>query len=283
MASDASDLILYSVEDGIATLTLNRPERMNGLTRRMSDLFGERLDTAAADRDVRAVIVTGAGRAFCAGSDVEDLADLSAGTAGEKEDEAEPFRRRAFEIPKPTIAAINGACAGAGLAIALECDVRFAAAGAKLTTSFARRGLVAERGISWLLPRIVGLSRALDLLMSARVILPEEAERCRLVDGVTAPDQLIPTARAYARELIRWSSPNSMAAIKWQVYRHAGADLPTTLTETKALVQASLKHSEFGEGIASFMERREPRFAPVGKIPGGWPYPDRTDEAKGPR
>jgi enoyl-CoA hydratase/carnithine racemase len=265
--------VLYYVSDGIATITLNRPDRMNGLTRKMSDLLGEHLEAAANDSDVRAVLVTGAGRAFCAGADVDNLAGVA--SSAKPEEEAEPWRLRAFEVPKPTIAVINGACAGAGLALALECDLRFAAAGAKLTTSFARRGLIAERSMSWLLPRVVGLSRALDLLMSARVVLAEEAVRYALVDEVVAPEKLQETARTYALELLCWSSPSAMAGIKWQVYRHAAADHPTAAVETKALLLAALGSSDFAEGVKSFMEKRQPTFAPAAKIPEGWPYEQR--------
>jgi len=268
--TDTSE-VLYAVDDGIATITLNRPNRMNGLTLRMSDLLGKRLEAAGQDPQVRVVLVTGAGRAFCAGADFDDLEDISSNDAGH-EDEAEPWRRRAFEIPKPTIAVINGACAGAGLALALECDLRYAASGVKLTTSFARRGLVAERSLSWLMPRVVGLSRTLDLLLSGRVVLAEEAARYSMVDEVFAADELVDRARAYARELIRWSSPSSMAAIKWQVYRHAAADLPTTGAETRALLASAFGQADFAEGIASYRERREPHFAPAGNIPQGWPY-----------
>src|SRR5262249_16843411 len=144
--------------------------------------------------------------------------------------------------------------------------------GAKLTTSFARRGLTAERSMSWLLPRVVGLSRALDLLMSARVVLAEEAARYALVDEVVAPEKLQEIARNYAIELLRWASPTAMAAIKWQVYRHAATDHPTAAVETKALVASALGSSELAEGIKSFIEKREPKFAPAAKVPEGWPY-----------
>jgi enoyl-CoA hydratase/carnithine racemase len=164
-------------------------------------------------------------------------------------------------IPKPIVAAINGACAGIGLVQALMCDLRFAAAPAKLTTAFARRGLVAEHGISWVLPRLVGPSRALDLLLSGRVVLAEEALALGLVNYVLPVDEVLPAALAYAGDIAANCSPSSMAAMKHQVY----ADLERGLTDATAradrLMLESFAKPDFQEGVSSFLERREPRFA----------------------
>jgi enoyl-CoA hydratase/carnithine racemase len=166
-------------------------------------------------------------------------------------------------IPKPIIAAINGACAGIGLSLALMCDIRFAAAGVKLTTSFARRGLVAEHGTSWLLPRLVGTARALDLLLSARVVLAEEACELGLVNFVVPREQVLPAALDYARDLARNVSPTSMSVIKRQVLRHVDLPLDDALAESNALMAESLRRPDVAEGVASFVERRPPRFEPL--------------------
>ena len=186
----ASDPVLYEVRDsGVAVLTLNRPERMNGWGGGLATTFYSRLDDAEADPDVRAIVVTGNGRAFCAGADMGDLNTISNATVdaagGTDVSKLVGARHPHFvtTLRKPVIAAINGACAGMGLTLALVCDVRFAAEGAKFTTSFARRGLIAEYGISWILPRVVGWGAALDLLLSGRVFYADEAADTRARQG----------------------------------------------------------------------------------------------------
>ncbi len=169
-----------------------------------------------------------------------------------------------LSIPKPIIAAVNGACAGIGLVQALMCDLRFAAAGAKLTTAFARRGLVAEHGISWMLPRLVGPARALDLLLSGRVVLAEEAQALGLVNRVLAPEALLDATLDYAHELVVNCSPASMATMKRQVYADLEQALPDALAEADRLMLASFTAPDFVEGVASFVERRDPRFAALG-------------------
>jgi len=169
-----------------------------------------------------------------------------------------------LSISKPIVAAINGPCAGLGLVLALMCDVRFAAADAKLTTAFSRRGLVAEHGISWILPRLVGPARALDLLLSGRVVLGGEAEALGLVNHAVSAEELLERARAYARELAVNSSPASMAAMKRQVYADLTRELPEALQEANRLMGESFTAPDFAEGVASFLEQREPRFAPLG-------------------
>jgi len=170
----------------------------------------------------------------------------------------------AITVPKPVVAAINGACAGIGFVIALSCDVRFAAAGAKLTSSFVRRGLIAEHGLAWLLPRLVGTARALDFLLSGRVVLAEEALELGIVNRVLPGDSLLAATEAYARELAIYSSPASMAAIKRQVYRAMDIDFTTAHQEAVRLaVMTPVPKSDFAEGVASFVEKREPRFEPL--------------------
>jgi enoyl-CoA hydratase/carnithine racemase len=250
----------YVVEESVATITLDRPERHNAWTSAMGEQYFDHLERAAADRDVRAIVVTGAGRSFCPGLDMGSLTAVAA--AGEAEGGTRP-QTFPLGIPKPIVAAINGACAGIGLSLALMCDIRFAAAGAKLTTSFARRGLIAEHGTSWVLPRLVGTARALDLLLSGRVVLAEEAREMGLVNFVMPAEEVLPAALEYARDLARNASPTSMSVIKRQVLRHVDLPLDEALAESNALLAESLRRPDVAEGAASFVERRPPRFAPL--------------------
>jgi enoyl-CoA hydratase/carnithine racemase len=166
-------------------------------------------------------------------------------------------------IPKPVIAAINGPAAGLGLVMALMCDIRFAASGAKLTTAFARRGLIAEHGISWVLPRLVGSAHALDLLFSGRVVLAEEAAAMGLVNAVHPGEELLERTLEYARELATLSSPTSMAVMKRQVYEHLERGAAEALDESNRLMDESFERPDFAEGVASFVEGRPPRFEGV--------------------
>jgi enoyl-CoA hydratase/carnithine racemase len=260
-----SEVVLMDVEDGVAVLTLNRPDRLNAWTAEMQTRYFDLLVECAASEDVRAIVVTGAGRGFCAGADMESLEALSAqeGGAGPTvEHEPRPVTFP-LSVPKPIIAAINGACAGLGLVFALMCDLRFAAAGAKLTTAFARRGLIAEHGISWMLPRLVGPARALDLLLSGRVVLGEEAAALGLVNHAVTDDRVLDEAVAYAQMLARESSPASMAAMKRQVYADYERGLEQALTDANRLMFESFSRPDFAEGVRSFIERRSPDFAPL--------------------
>src|SRR5262245_40032222 len=190
--------IRYAVEDRVATITLNRPDRLNAYTQSMGEELRAALGHADRDDNVRAIVLTGAGRGFCAGADMARLSAAAAGKMTLEVDQAATtdglaanFAQRnsyILGIGKPLIAGINGAVAGIGLVLTLYCDIRYMAAGAKLTTAFARRGLIAEHGISWMLPRLIGPMHALDLLLSARVLAAEEAERMGLVHVLPAPD-----------------------------------------------------------------------------------------------
>src|SRR5204863_6547367 len=217
-----SGVVQRAVADGVALLTLNRPERLNAWTAEMEREYFDALEQCGASADVRVIVVTGAGRGFCAGADMQDLQGISNAAEGTEisDEDANGTAPRGGEggngagrpaserrpqtlplsIPKPIIAAINGPCAGIGLVQALMCDLRFAADDAKLTTAFARRGLVAEHGISWMLPRLVGPARALDLLLSARVVLGAEAAQLGLVNRAVPAELLMNAALAYARE-----------------------------------------------------------------------------------
>jgi enoyl-CoA hydratase/carnithine racemase len=257
-------VVLRDIEDGVAVLTLNRPDRLNAWTGEMHAEYFDLLDDCATRADVRVIVLTGAGRGFCAGADMQSLQALNNRGGERAAGEVDP-RPHTFPltIPKPIIAAINGPCAGLGLVHALMCDLRFAARGAKLTTAFSRRGLIAEHGISWILPRLVGPSRALDLLLSARVVLAEEAAELGLVNRVCEPDATLSEAVTYARELATSCSPASMAAMKSQIYAALDQDLPTALSRANDLMMESFQRPDFAEGVASFVERRAPEFPPV--------------------
>jgi enoyl-CoA hydratase/carnithine racemase len=260
-----SEVVQMRVNDGVALLTLNRPDRLNAWTAEMEHVYFAMLEECGRAEGVRVIVVTGAGRGFCAGADMQELqalgdgkVDVDAGAALERRPQTFPL-----SIGKPIIAAINGACAGIGLVQALMCDVRFAAEGAKLTTAFARRGLIAEHGISWMLPRLIGPARALDLLLSGRVVLAEEAQELGLVNRVSAPERLVEETLDYARELASQCSPASMATIKRQVYADLQRGLGEALVEADRLMFESFAAPDFVEGVTSFLERRDPRFAPL--------------------
>jgi enoyl-CoA hydratase/carnithine racemase len=255
-----SEVVRYESAGGVTTITLNRPDRLNAWTPEMSVQYFAALERATADPDTRAVVVTGAGRGFCAGADMDLLQSVGGGEASVGEVSWVPTRM--LDVPKPIIGAVNGPCAGYGFVIALMCDIRFAATGAKFTSAFVRRGLIAEYGISWLLPRLAGTARALDVLLSGRVFGAEEAKEIGLVNWVAAPEAVLADAQAYARDLAENCSPTSMAIIKRQVYGHLDRDLPTALEESVRLMHESLTTDDFREGVASYLEQRPPKFRP---------------------
>jgi enoyl-CoA hydratase/carnithine racemase len=262
MTDVKTDVVLYDVADGIATITLNRPDRLNAWTTTLARRYYALLDEAAASDDVRVIILTGAGRGFCAGADM----DMLQGNDGASEEDAVGRDRLIWyptTIAKPIIAAINGACAGIGFCAALMCDMRFAAAGAKFTTAFVRRGLIAEHGSSWALPRLIGPAAAMDLLFSGRVFLAEEAKELGVVNQVFAADELLDKTREYARDLIEHCSPKSMATIKAQIYRHTDLELPQVVGEANELMTRSFSFPDFREGVQSFVQKRNPDFEPL--------------------
>jgi enoyl-CoA hydratase/carnithine racemase len=269
-ASSDTDPVLYEVRgSGVAVLTLNRPERMNGWGGGLAGMFYERLDDAEADPEVRTIVVTGSGRAFCAGADMGDLTTITnanvdaAGDTDVSKLVGARHPHAVMTMRKPVIAAINGACAGMGLTMALVCDVRFAADGAKFTTSFARRGLIAEYGISWILPRVVGWGTALDLLLSGRVFYADEAAALGLVKEVVPPDELLPRAIAYAEDIAKNCAPSSLAVIKQQVYADTMREVFEASAVAEKLMHESMLRPDFIEGITSFFEKRSPNFPPL--------------------
>jgi enoyl-CoA hydratase/carnithine racemase len=287
--------ILYSDENGIATITLNRPKKLNAWTRGMAAEVRDAMYRASDDDAVRVIILTGSGRGFCAGADMSELKDASSRetsdvisdkslTAEQKasvimgqkmEEELNPdnpdniradFRKRysyLMAINKPIIAAINGPAIGLGLVIPLYCDIRFASEKAIFSTAFSRRGLIAEHGFSWLLPRIVGIPNSFDLLYSARTIDAVEAKEMGLVNRVFPEDDFMKEVNAYATELAEAVSPRSMNVMKRQVYRALLQGLAEALTEADEEFILSMDSEDFKEGIDHFLEKRPPRF--IGK------------------
>lgn len=251
--------LLFEKRGRVALLTFNRPERNNALTPAMRDHYFDLLEHCRDDPEVRAIVLTGAGKSFSVGADVQGLKTSGQHTIDRIRQPGRPVHF-ALSIPKPIVCAINGGCAGVSLVHALCCDLRFAAAGAKMTTAFARRGLIAEYGISWLLPRLVGQSKALDLLLSARVITAEEAERIGLVNGVFPREELIDGVLAYASDMADNCSPASMAAIKRQVYADYARGIDQAAAAALEEMVDSFRRPDVREGAASFMERRKPEF-----------------------
>lgn len=252
---------------GIATVTLNRPERLNAWTPVMERELRDAMQRLAADDTVRAVMLTGAGRGFCAGADLgrrkpgEPYPEWPEGGIGEDADPNFTGRYTYLAgVPKPVVAAINGAVAGVGLAITLFADFRFMAAGAKLSAAFARRGLIAEHATAWTLPRLIGPMNAMDLLLSGRTIPAEEAERMGLVRVLPA-EGFLDAARAAVRELTGLSSPRSMRVIKRQVWEGFFQDLATASRRATEAQADSRDSADYREGIAAFLEKRRPGFA----------------------
>lgn len=277
--------ILYEVEDRIATVTLNRPDRLNAWTPVMEREVRAAMTEATADNAVRVIILTGAGRGFCAGADMSGLSNASQSTAqsssaterstamraeayasgpikgGLDLPQAFSYRHAYFPtVPKPIIAALNGPTAGVGLVVSLYADLRFASQTASFTTAFARRGLVAEHGIDWILPRLVGLPNAIDLLLSGRKITAEEALQMGLVNKVFSPESFMSEVRAYALEMATMVSPRSMRVMKHQLFRAQNLDFGAALYASIPDVAESLSSEDFKEGVAHFVEKRPPNF-----------------------
>jgi len=270
--------VLYDVSERIATITLNRPNKLNAWTRQMGTEVRSAMEAADGDGEVRVIVLTGAGKGFCVGADMSLLAGIiEAGGVVEGAPHALRHEAAAYSservppdfqgtysyfpsLRKPVIAAINGHAVGLGMVLSLYCDLQFASTKAKFSTAFARRGLIAEFGTAWMLPRLIGLSNALDLLLSARTIGAEEALRLGVVNRVCSADSFLEQVRTYARELATEVSPRSMAAIKQQVYRAIFQTLQeATVSAEKAMLE-SLASEDFREGVAHFQEKRAPSF-----------------------
>lgn len=274
MELDELKVTRYEQAGAVATITLDRPDRLNAWTGRMHTEYRALLARAAADPGVRVIVVTGAGRGFCAGADTKALEGHAArggydpgtgphlaypGYGVRPEFDAELAYH--FGIPKPVIAAVNGPAAGVGLALACYCDLRFAAAGAKLTTAHGRLGLPAEFGLSWLLPRIVGFAHAADLLLSSRVVTAEEALAMGLLNRVLPADELMGAVYDYARMLVEEVSPASLAATKLQLYADVYATAAQSVEQAQDRLEQMMAGADFAEAVAARSERRPPRFA----------------------
>ncbi|MAF46636.1 MAG: enoyl-CoA hydratase [Rhodospirillaceae bacterium] len=263
-------LILYGVADKIATVTINRPESMNALTPTMAGELREALQRAGNDQGVRVIVLTGAGRGFCSGADLAsnsgsggETLPVNGAVEGGLRLPAGYDAKFAYisTVPKPVIAAINGAAVGAGLLLALHCDLRFAAQGAKLSTAFAKRGLVAEYAMAWLLPRLIGPAKALDLLLSARTVLAEEALSIGLIDRVFPPDELMAEARAYAAQLVADVSPRSNRVIKQLVYRALDQGIEEAVSDALEAMAEARRSDDYKEGVAAWKEKRPAAFS----------------------
>lgn len=268
--------ILYEAADGVAQVTLNRPDKLNAWTLSMGAEVEHALRSADADPDVRVIVVTGAGKGYCAGADMDMLVGLQGGgtTLASLPADAPALPPLPEDVPtalrgpysypmalaKPVIAAVNGVAAGLGLSYMLYYDMRFASDRARFGTIFARRGLVAEHGSAFLLPRLVGMHNACDLLYSGRLIDAQEAHRMGLVNRVIEHERLLPEVRAYARELAASCSPRSLKLMKRQLYGDLFTDLGASIRLADQEMVRSFGTEDFKEGVASFLKRRPPRF-----------------------
>ena len=270
--------IIYQVEDPVAVIKFNRPEALNAFTGRMLAEIRHALAAAETDEHVVGIVLTGEGRGFCPGMDMNALDAISDGETGSNDDLADlkaqpgdPELGDNFQVTysylmsirKPVIAAINGACAGLGLAIATMTDLRIVERSAKFSTAFSQRGLIAEHGISWTLPRLIGSGNALDLLWSARKFTGEEANKIGLAEKLVDDGDSLATAIDYVRNLAASSAPKSLQIMKAQVYRHMNMQLGEAMRETNDWMAASLQRDDFREGVRSFIEKRPPNFERV--------------------
>lgn len=273
--------ITYDVKGRVGLITLNRPDKLNAWTGAMEKSIKRAIASAVADDAVRVIVVTGAGRGFCAGADMGLLQSIKPDEPQERE-YAKAAREESFDfagglgpdvaphyggrfgylmqVKKPIIAAINGPAAGLGLVVALYADMRFAGSDAKFTTAFAQRGLIAEHGISWLLPRLVGPAHALDLLLSARKVTAQEAERIGLVNKVFEQANFMSAVMDYAKTLAETVSPRSMAVMKAQIWKAFFQDFNEALAVGDAEMQKSFATEDFREGVAHFVEKRVANF-----------------------
>lgn len=274
--------IRYEVDDPIATITLDRPEALNAWTTRMGVEVRHAVGRAEADTRVVGIILTGAGRAFCAGADLNLLTSISEGgsgveaVAGSGDELAPPPLPEGTPADldgtytwlmagrKPVIAALNGPVAGMAVPIALCCDLRFMADDAVLLTAFTQRGLIAEWGLSWLLPRLVGPAVAMDLLLSSRKVRGPECAALGLVNASMPGDDLLPFCRRYIEDLAAGCSPTSMAIMKRQLYAQLHAGLGPAERESRKLMMESFTRPDFTEGVRSFLQKRPPSFTRLG-------------------
>ncbi len=272
MTSQETRQIIVERRGSAALIRLNRPDKLNALTDAMFADLRVAIDAAALDDTVTGIVITGEGRAFSAGLDASALLHAVSGNpppeaASQEDPEADlpALFSYILRVPKPVIAAVNGVAAGGGFVLAMMCDLRFAAEAGSFTTIFARRGLISEHGTSWLLPRLIGTSRALDLLWSSRRVDAAEALRIGLADRVLADGTEVEAAITYLEEIRATAAPRSIATMKQLVYRHLSQAMAPAFHEADARTRESLVHPDAREGVDSFIERRPPNFAPLGQ------------------
>ena len=261
--------IEYEVRGNAAIITLNRPDKLNALTYHTLKEIRQAIDTSVSDRSVFGIVVTGNGRGFCSGLDAEVLASVTSGStestsSGRNEDELPGMFSYLLEVPKPVIAALNGVAAGGGLILAMMSDIRFAAKEAAITTVFLKRGLIAEHGSSWILPRLVGTGRALDLLWASDKVGADEALQLGLVERVTEADNLVDEAVAYIEKLATTSAPAAIAASKRLVYGHLGKNYREALEEAEIIQNEFVARDDAREGAMALIEKRAPKFERLG-------------------
>ncbi len=267
-AQPDGDTVLVAKDRGVVTVTLNRPQTLNAVTPEMERRYVEAMRAADADPTARVIVVTGAGRGFCSGADLGRLANPDA-LAGQVAGQDAPAGQvagpsvlpaAAMYVRKPAVAAVNGPVAGMGFALMMSCDVRFLAADARVGTTFARLGLVAEYGLSWLLPRSVGRGHAIELLMSGRIIDSDEALRIGLVQEVVTGEPVLDRALAWAHDVADNCSPRSLAQMKRQFYADDTATFDEALSRSLAAMQASFGWGDLPEALAARREKRAPGF-----------------------
>lgn len=266
--TDYTDIQL-EIDDPVALIRLNRPDKLNAFTHNTLREIRHAIDSAAGDARVVGIVITGNGRGFSAGLDLQTLAETNQqapAPAAESDPDALPgIFSYLLEVPKPIIAAVNGVTAGGGLILALMSDLRFASTTASFTTVFLKRGLIAEHGSSWILPRLTSISRALDLLWMSDKISAEEAASLGLVDKVFEPNALVDAACDYVHRLATTAPPKAIAETKRLVYRHAGIGFREALAEAEESQNRFVVAPDAVEGARSFMEKRPPRFARLGQ------------------
>ncbi len=261
-----SDELIYEVDDPVATITLNRPATLNALTHPMLRAFREAVDAAACDPRVVGIVITGAGRGFCSGLDASVLqATATSGSSTRPKGDGVPgLFTWLLEVPKPVVSAVNGVAAGGGFVLAAMSDIRIASTAGSFISIFSKRGLIAEHGTTWIVPRLVGAGAALDLLWSSRKVDAAEAHRIGLVQQVVEPDDLLAAARRYVVDLAENVSPASLADTKRLVYEGFGVQYPAALQEIDEVQYAALDRVDAKEGAAALMEKRPPSFPRLG-------------------
>ena len=268
-----SEAVLFEKKEGVATVTLNRPDRLNAVNDEIRAGLREKLDDACKDDDVKVIIITGAGRGFCAGADMDGLAATSEGKSQGQQVEAEKRNYAANNVkgfdggfsyfptlPKPIIAAINGPAAGVGFIMALYCDIRFAKEGAVFSSAFSKRGLIAEWGVGWILPRLIGIARANDVLFSSRKFTAEEAESMGIVNKTFPEEEFESAVFDYAKDLATLVSPRSVRVMKEQIYNAQAESIEENLKSSMQAMVDSFDTEDFKEGVAHFVEKGEPNF-----------------------